>query len=97
MKKILIATGITLIILLTACNDEFMDTVPKTTIGIENFFKSEQDLRMFTYNFYDFPGPMIMGDDGEGTDNMGNTSSYELRNIMLSSNPSSTTVTDSSA
>ncbi len=92
MKNILFATGITLIILLAACNDDFMDRFPETSIGIENFFKSEQDLRMYTYNFYDFLGPMIMGDDGEGTDNMANTSSYELRNIMLSSDPSSSTV-----
>jgi len=92
MKKIHFTTSIALIVLFTSCNDEFLDRVPKTSIGIENFFESEQDLRMYTYNFYDFPGPMIMGDDGEGTDNMGNTSSYELRNMMLSSDPSSSTV-----
>ena len=92
MKNILFATGITLIILLSGCNDDFMNRVPKTEIGVENFFKSEQDLRMYTYNFYDFPGPPIMVDDGEGTDNMANTSNYELRNIMLSSDPSSSTV-----
>jgi len=92
MKNIYIATGITLIILLAACNDDFMDRVPETSIGIENFFKSEQDLRMYTYTLYDFPGPPIMVEDGEGTDDMANTSNYELRNIMLSSDPSSTTV-----
>ncbi|HHJ09696.1 MAG TPA: RagB/SusD family nutrient uptake outer membrane protein [Bacteroidetes bacterium] len=92
MKKILYIISITLIILLTACNDAFMDRSPKTAIGIENFFKSEEDLRMYTYSLYDFPGPPIMVWDGEGTDDMANTSNYELRNIMLSSDPSSSTV-----
>ena len=93
MKKTLTIFSITLIILLSACNDEFMDRAPQTEIGIENFFNSEQDLKMFSYSFYNFPDVWEYWEDGTGTDNMGNSESYEMRNIMLSANPSSSTVT----
>lgn len=71
-----------------------MDRFPETSIGTENFFKSEEDLKMFLYNLYSFPGINEYGDDGYlTTDNAANTGSTELKNIMLSSNPSSATIT----
>lgn len=94
MKKILSIFSIAFIVLLSACNDEYMDRFPETSIGTENFFKSEEDLKMFLYNLYSFPGINGYGDDGYlTTDNAANTGSTELKNIMLSSNPSSATIT----
>ncbi|WP_319228492.1 RagB/SusD family nutrient uptake outer membrane protein [Draconibacterium orientale] len=94
MKKILSIFNIAFIVLFSACNDEYMDRFPETSIGTENFFKSEEDLKMFLYNLYSFPGINEYGDDGYlTTDNAANTGSTELKNIMLSSNPSSATVT----
>lgn len=85
----------TIIILLSACNDEFMDRFPETSIGAENFFNSEEDLKMYIYNLYDFPGIWSYTDDGyKTTDNAANTGSTEMKNIMLSSNPSSATITE---
>jgi hypothetical protein len=94
MKKIVSLFSITFIILLSACNDDYMDRFPETSIGTENFFKSEEDLKMFLYNLYSFPGINEYGNDGYlTTDNAANTGSTELKNIMLSSNPSSATIT----
>jgi len=94
MKKIISIFSITFIILLSACNDDYMDRFPETSIGTENFFKSEEDLKMFLYNLYSFPGINEYGDDGYlTTDNAANTGNTELKNIMLSSNPSSATIT----
>ena len=93
MKKIISIFSITLIILLSACNDDYMDRFPQTSIGTENFFKSEEDLKMFLYNLYSFPGINEYGDDGYyTTDNASNTGNTELKNIMLSSNPTSATI-----
>lgn len=94
MKKIVSLFSITLILLLSACNDDFMDRFPETSIGTENFFRSEEDLKMFIYNLYSFPGVNEYGGDGYNTtDNAANTGSTEMKNIMLSSNPSSATIT----
>ncbi len=94
MKKIISIFSITLVVLLSACNDDYMDRFPETSIGTENFFKSEEDLKMFVYNLYTFPNLNEYGADGYSTtDNAANTGSTELKNIMLSSNPSSATIT----
>lgn len=94
MKKIISILSLTIIILLSSCNDDFMDRFPETSIGTENFFKSEEDLKMFLYNLYSFPGMNEYGGDGYNTtDNAANTGNTELKNIMLSSNPSSATIT----
>jgi starch-binding outer membrane protein, SusD/RagB family len=94
MKKIKSLLIISIILVFSACNDDFMNRFPETSIGTENFFKSEEDLKMFIYNLYSFPGINNYGNDGYyTTDNAANTGSTELKNIMLSSNPSSATVT----
>ena len=94
MKKIVSLFSIAFIILLSACNDDYMDRFPETSIRPENLFKSEDDLKMVLYNLYSFPGISEYGNDGYlTTDNAANTGSTELKNIMLSSNPSSATIT----
>lgn len=74
-----------------ACNDDFMDRTPKTEIGIPNFFKTEEDLKMYCNNLYDFPSSWNYVADA-GTDNQATTSVSDIKNIMLSPNPTSVTV-----
>lgn len=91
MKKIIYLFS--LIFIITACNDDFMNRQPKTEIGVERFFNSEEDLKMYIYRLYNFPGHGTYSADG-GTDNQATTSgAVEIKNIMLASNPSSSTVT----
>lgn len=89
-KKIILALIATLF--LGSCNDDFMDRQPQTEIGVERFFNTEEDLKMYCYGFYDFPSPWTYVSDG-GTDNQATTSNVEVKNIMASSNPGSSTIT----
>ena len=94
MKNIKLIFSIVFIAALIACNDEFMDRFPETSIGTENFFKSEEDLKMFIYNLYSFEGINQYGDDAYSTsDNAVTTGNTDIKSIMLSSNPSSATIT----
>jgi starch-binding outer membrane protein, SusD/RagB family len=77
-------------IIATSCNDEFMDRFPETSIGKENFFKSEEDLKIYVNSFYDFPGVgMYVGD--AATDNATTTGNTELKTMMVSA-PSAETI-----
>src|SRR5699024_11327844 len=40
-------------LLVIGCKDGFLNTPPKDKIAINNFFKSEADLRIYTNGFYD--------------------------------------------
>lgn len=74
-----------------SCNDFFMDRLPQTEIGTESYFNTEQDLKMYCYNLYDFPGFDQYAADA-GTDNQATTDMVEIKNIMASPDPNSTTV-----
>ena len=90
MKKIVSILSISILLLISACNDDFLDKFPETSIGAENFFKSEEDLKMYIYNLYSFPGVVIYTDDGYNTtDNASNTAISEMKSLMLNSNPTS--------
>ena len=47
-----IAISIFAMILLVACNDDFMDRFPETAISPEAFFKSVTDLELYTNTYY---------------------------------------------
>jgi len=79
------------VVALIACNDEFMDRLPQTDITLDNFLNTEQDLKMYTYNLYNFPSPWNYVGDA-GTDNQATTSAVEVKNIMISTNPNSVTI-----
>lgn len=84
---------LSMLLLLAACNDDFMNRQPKTEIGVERFFNTEEDLKMYIYRLYNFPGHGTYSADG-GTDNQATTSgAVEIKNIMIANNPSSSTVT----
>lgn len=76
---------------LASCNDPFMNRQPKTEIGKDNFFKTEEDLKMYTYGLYDFGASGMLSYDS-GTDNQATTHNIEIKNIMTSTNPSSATI-----
>ena len=78
-------------VVFTACNDEFLDRVPETSIGKENFFNTEEDLKIYTNGLYNFPGTGNYNAD-RGTDNAGTTGNMEIKTMMTTS-PNSTTIT----
>src|SRR5690554_1660363 len=90
MRKILFTFSL-IVIATIACDDEkFLDQFPETSIGAENFFKTENDLRMYIYNLYSFPTISMYTDDGkQTTDNAACTAISEVKSIMLHSNPTS--------
>lgn len=90
MKKFKYILLITLIGVF-ACDDEFLDVVPETSIGAENFFNTEEDLQIYINSLYNFPGFGIYNSD-RATDNATTTGNTELKTMMVSS-PSSTTIT----
>ena len=75
----------------TSCNDNFMERHPQTEIGVDSYFNTEQDLKMYCYNLYDFPNFNNYTADA-GTDNQATTDVVEVKNIMISTNANSTTV-----
>ncbi len=89
MKKYLILLSI--IVLQSACNDDFLDRVPETSISKENFFNSEEDLAIYLYGLYDFPGHSIYVGD-ESTDNAATTGNTEIK-TMMTGNPTPQNIT----
>lgn len=92
MKKIrnLSIIGL-LIFLLSACNDDFLDRFPETSIGKENFFNTEEDLNMYIHNLYNFPSHGIYIQDNM-TDNQTTTGATEMKTIMTTNASSQTIV-----
>ena len=87
LKYILLAA----IFAVFSCEDDFLEVVPETSIGTENFFNTEEDLNIYINSLYNFPGTGIYYND-RATDNAGTTGNTELKTMMVST-PSSTTVT----
>ncbi|MBT34309.1 MAG: RagB/SusD family nutrient uptake outer membrane protein [Thalassobius sp.] len=87
--KIILVAG--LIFSASACNDEFLERFPETEIGTENFFNTEEDLKIYLYNLYNFAGIGSYGSDA-ATDNQATTGNTELKTIMVS-NASAATIT----
>jgi len=94
MKNTITCFSVLFLFLLSNCNDEFMDRFPETSIGKENFFNSEEDLKMYIYGLYSFPGTWEMqsNDAYMTTDNCANTGNTELKTMMVG-NPTSATIT----
>lgn len=81
IKKTL-TSGLTasLLVLMSACNDDFLDRLPETEIGVDNFFNTEEDLSIYVNSMYSFPGLGMYYDDA--TDNAGTTGNREVKTIM---------------
>lgn len=78
-------------LLATSCNDSFMDRQPHTEIGAESYFNTEEDLKMYCYGLMNTPAYDYVSD--AGTDNQATTDNVEIKNIMTSAKPTSTTIT----
>lgn len=52
--KLAFVLGVTSV--LTSCNDSFMDRFPETSITEETFFKTVNDLEIYTNNMYGYLG-----------------------------------------
>ncbi len=81
-----------LVILMSACNDDFLDRLPETEIGVDNFFNTEEDLSIYVNGLYNFPGLGIYYDDA--TDNAGTTGNREIKTIMTTDANSQTITSD---
>ena len=90
-KNLYHLASLTLGLLVMSCNDSFMDRNPQTEIGVPSFFNTEEDLKMYCFNMYNFPDFGFYTDDS-GTDNQATTDIIEVKNIMMASNPTSVTV-----
>lgn len=105
MKNTIKIFGLLLIVMFSACDDDFMNRVPETEIGKENFFNTEEDLAMYIYSLYDFPGSatlspynsihnqMYAKDAYIAADNCNHTGNDEVKTMMLGS-PSSSTISE---
>lgn len=86
-------SGILLLSLSVISCNKSLDQFPETQIGVNSFFNTEADLKLYTTGLYDFPGTGLYTDEAYTlTDNAWSTGSVELKNIMRS-NPNSSTIT----
>lgn len=46
-----------LLISLLSCNDDFLERYPETTLAPEAFFKTTQDLKLYTNTYYEYVNP----------------------------------------
>lgn len=91
MFKKYIYIGLVLAGGLSSCNDDFLEKLPETSIGRENFFNTEEDLKLAIYNLYDFPSTGIYTSDAYNlTDNAWSTGNVELKTIMTTEASSNT-------
>lgn len=86
------ATSLTAALLLLAigCNDDYLDRLPETEIGADNFFNTEEDLSIYVNGLYSFPGLGLYYDDA--TDNAATTGNREIKTIMTTEANSQTIV-----
>jgi hypothetical protein len=75
---------------LSACKKDFLDRQPQTSIGSDNFFNNEQDLKLYVTNLYDFDGVGILNND-RATDNAATTGNAEIKTMMVG-NPSPSSI-----
>lgn len=91
-NKIICIASLFILLVASACQEDFLDRFPETSIGKENFFNSEEDLSIYINNLYDFPGGGMYTSDGYATtDNASNTGNTEIKTMMTTS-PSSATI-----
>ncbi|RZJ76561.1 MAG: RagB/SusD family nutrient uptake outer membrane protein [Flavobacterium sp.] len=76
---------------LSGCKKDFLDRQPQTSIGSDNFFNNEQDLKLYITNLYNFAGVGIFNDD-RATDNAATTGNVEIKTMMVG-NPGPSTIT----
>jgi len=79
------------VLLLFSCNKDFLNKYPQTSISPEEFFKTEQDLKLYIDGLLNLKSKWAYQGE-QGTDNLATTGAVELKTI-LSGSPSSETLT----
>ncbi len=72
------------VVLLAACNDDFLEKSPKSSLAKENFFNTESDLNLYINGLHSVAGTGLFLSD-QGTDNMATTAAVEIKNIITGS------------
>lgn len=85
--KIIILAGI----LLTGCNENYLDKYPQTSISPEAFFNTEEDLSLYINGLLQLPTHSSYLSD-QSTDNAATTAAVEIK-TMMTGNPSSQVIT----
>lgn len=91
MKKHIVLLSAVLAMTLPACQKNFLDRYPETTVSPELFFKSEDDLSEYINGLMNQPGSGQYLSD-QSSDNLATTASIEIKNIMTGT-PSSQNIT----
>ena len=66
---------------LAACNEDFLDRYPQTSISPEAFFNTEEDLALYINGLISLPDRSSYGGD-QNTDNAATTGAVEMKTIM---------------
>lgn len=90
MKKHII--WVALLLGASACNDDFLEKLPQTSISPEAFFNTEGDLALYVNGLLDMPDMYDTYLNDQNTDNAATTGAVEMKVIMTGS-PSSQTIT----
>lgn len=78
---------------LSSCKKSFLDRYPQTSIPPNLFFKTEQDLLLYTNGMLSLPGRNTYADASEqGSDNCATTGAVEIKSI-ISGTPTSQNIT----
>jgi starch-binding outer membrane protein, SusD/RagB family len=89
MKKHILLLA--LMVSATACQEDFLEKYPQTSISPEIFFSTEEDLALYVNGLLDMPGSSsYLGD--QDTDNAATTGAVELK-VIMTGTPSSQTIT----
>ncbi|MFO7825861.1 MAG: RagB/SusD family nutrient uptake outer membrane protein [Cyclobacterium sp.] len=75
----------------SSCDEEFMDRYPQTSISPEEFFKTEEDLRLYVDGLLSMPG-MYEYQADQSSDNMATTGAIEIKSMMTGT-PNSQNIT----
>jgi starch-binding outer membrane protein, SusD/RagB family len=91
MKKYIIYILSFNLIWISSCDEDFMDRYPQTSISPEEFFKTEEDLRLYVDGLLSLPG-MYQYQADQSSDNMATTGAVEIKSMMTGS-PNSQNIT----
>lgn len=91
MKNILTLI-LALSLVVAACNDDFLEKTPQSSIAKENFFNSEADLELYINGLHNIYGTGLFLAD-QGTDDIPTTGAVEITNI-ISGTPSAENITN---
>ncbi|MCF0063814.1 RagB/SusD family nutrient uptake outer membrane protein [Dyadobacter chenwenxiniae] len=89
MKKNLILSAL-LMVAASACNEDFLERLPQSSIAPEAFFNTEEDLALYINGLVSLPGTSSYLND-QSTDNATTTGAVEVK-VIMTGTPSSQTI-----